>query len=1106
MDEYFLQLVMGALFCLLPAVVVLGGIALLVRYLRTDRDEARVGEPGRLEGAVQRLRDENRALESRLCHLEASFAEMSRVLGVDVLVNGSGARETTIGAERVGEGLDVAHASVRGSGVEPRAAAELGGRAPEASRADLQSGAWLKASAGTGSGVGVESDAELVTAGAVAMQAVIGPADADSTAGLGASDAVISRAPDAIPPDGEVADASRAAGDGRGGAGGSGSPAAGEPSGIQWEQWIGVRGAAALGASILLLAGIYFFEYSIEHELITPAMRMVAGTLVGVGCLLAAELRLRRTHAVLANWLAGAGIGILYVAFWAGRALYALYPTWAASVLLLAVTATCVTLAVRRDASAIAVVGLLGGFATPLALSSGSDRPIPLFGYLLLLDGAMLWVAYRRRWPWMALLCLLATAAYQNAWLIGRLDEPRLLLGVLIVAVFAILFAALPKSAEPGREGEEHPIWKLTRSAGVLLPLLATVPLAMRQDLGATFWPTAVQLALLTVVAGWVGMRHRSVVLPTGASLIASGVLLGWSVAHPPHEPDDVWKLASLAIALAAVHHVAGEVGRLRELFPASPRSSVLSAAVTNVSFLVIAALAAPGVASAGPWPWLVLWAVLVVSTARLASAADELSPLQSGAAALSSLGMGVTFAAQVGREGQPSAGLFVGVWVAAAILMQLGGLLPRADVLRRQGDHAGALFALVLAPTLPLAQDVQSLPAWAMYGATLVLAVLALLVAARRAFAGWMVAALSVTALAHGIWILRHPNGPFGSVDLAALATAALLFSAFPIVAPRLLRERAWSWRTAALAGPLYLLLLRHVWLRVWGASAIGLLPLLLGVVCLGAAYAVRARGPAAGEARKVALVWLTASAAGFVTLAIPLQLNNEWITIGWALEALAMTALWRRFDHPGLKYLAFALAGAVCVRLMANPYVFGYYPRSELRVFNWLTYTYLVPAGALLGMWALLRGQEIERRRSIERSIFPDQHAVLANLAATFAIGIVFGWLNLTIFDWFAVGPRLSIPLERLPARDLSLSIAWAVFALVLLGIGMWRRSTALRALSLALILATSGKVFLYDLAHLSDLYRVASLVGLALSLIVISLAYQRFVFRKSREEVRS
>ena len=50
---------------------------------------------------------------------------------------------------------------------------------------------------------------------------------------------------------------------------------------------------------------------------------------------------------------------------------------------------------------------------------------------------------------------------------------------------------------------------------------------------------------------------------------------------------------------------------------------------------------------------------------------------------------------------------------------------------------------------------------------------------------------------------------------------------------------------------------------------------------------------------------------------------------------------------------------------------------------------------------------------------------------------------------------------------------------------------------SLSLGFLILTIGKVFLYDLGELKDLYRVASLVGLAVSLLLVSLAYQRFVF---------
>ena len=51
-------------------------------------------------------------------------------------------------------------------------------------------------------------------------------------------------------------------------------------------------------------------------------------------------------------------------------------------------------------------------------------------------------------------------------------------------------------------------------------------------------------------------------------------------------------------------------------------------------------------------------------------------------------------------------------------------------------------------------------------------------------------------------------------------------------------------------------------------------------------------------------------------------------------------------------------------------------------------------------------------------------------------------------------------------MPARDLTMSIAWVLYALALLGVGLARRSSGLRWASLAVLLVAIGKVFLHDL----------------------------------------
>ena len=160
-------------------------------------------------------------------------------------------------------------------------------------------------------------------------------------------------------------------------------------------------------------------------------------------------------------------------------------------------------------------------------------------------------------------------------------------------------------------------------------------------------------------------------------------------------------------------------------------------------------------------------------------------------------------------------------------------------------------------------------------------------------------------------------------------------------------------------------------------------------------------------------------------------------------------------------------------------------------------------MPALALVLSYRILKPREEGRLTTWEERVYPSNRAIGAPLCGLAAVAVIFVWINLSIADIFATGPNLELSFQRLPARDATTSVAWAVYALILLAIGVRSRSSSLRWLSLGLLVVTLGKVFLHDLGELEDLYRVGSLVGLAVSLIVVSLIYQRFVFRSEPEE---
>jgi uncharacterized membrane protein len=113
---------------------------------------------------------------------------------------------------------------------------------------------------------------------------------------------------------------------------------------------------------------------------------------------------------------------------------------------------------------------------------------------------------------------------------------------------------------------------------------------------------------------------------------------------------------------------------------------------------------------------------------------------------------------------------------------------------------------------------------------------------------------------------------------------------------------------------------------------------------------------------------------------------------------------------------------------------------------------------------------------------------------LAATL---LAFVWLNLQVLVYFTPGEYLQLGRSQGSASDLTLSIVWILYALSLLAAGMARNISALRQISLGFLLITLLKVFLHDLGDLEGLFRVASLLGLGLSLLLVSVLYQRFVF---------
>lgn len=295
--------------------------------------------------------------------------------------------------------------------------------------------------------------------------------------------------------------------------------------------------------------------------------------------------------------------------------------------------------------------------------------------------------------------------------------------------------------------------------------------------------------------------------------------------------------------------------------------------------------------------------------------------------------------------------------------------------------------------------------------------------------------------------------------------------------------REAGWEdlgrWLANATLGfaALYVLLdpKYHLWM--------GSLALLAAAVYAEVARLLLAARP--GESR----LFLTtlAVAVGFVAAAFPVQADSSYIALGWAAEAAALWWFGLRVRAPALRALAATLALAALLRLVAvdTPY----HTRAPfVPIFN----RYAMPA---LGVVACVLAGAAAPRRLLGRLSKAERSLVAGvEVAGVLLLLLV---LSVDVSGYFyakaAAAGGVDAYSWSLRART-SLSVLWAAYATALLAVGFRARLARLRWTALGLYGLTVGKVFLFDMAGLDEIYRILAFLVLAILLGVAARVYQR------------
>ena len=849
---------------------------------------------------------------------------------------------------------------------------------------------------------------------------------------------------------------------------------------------MGAKLFAWIGGLALFLGVAFFVKYSFEHNLIPPELRVAIGFVVGAGLMVGGLLLKRQGNAVTAQTLCATGILVLYAVTFACRAYYhfALFGFVPTFLLMTLITAVAFVLAVRLNAIVVAVLGIAGGFLTPVLLSRGEDNSLGLFGYIALLDIGLLAVAQRQRWNVLPILGAIGTALVQFAWVAAFFVPEKYFAGnkvLIFMAVFAgfqsLFLAAAALAQRTGKANTELFACAIGLGAVAMFSafyLLSFQMIGHRPALLFTYL-FVIDLGLLTLML----TESRLVTVQAFAGLAAFIFLGAWTGNYLTM--DHLYTALGFYFLFALFHSatpIALQRFRKIEIPPWThvfPALALLVALIPIFEFTEVSQLV---------WPFVLIVdfvaIVLAIATATLLPVVAVL--------VLTLVAVGSLFW-RIPSEltGLPNALCLLGgfaIFFFVATNWAARRAKPRGNFSTQLPTLSATLpFLLLIMVTLrlPLANPSS------VFGLALVLAIL--LFSMTRFFSLDLlpaVALVSVLTLEHA-WHFEHFDPAHATLPLVWYLGFYALFTIFPFIFQHKFASKTVPWAAAALAGPLHFYLVYDMIRSAYPSVVPGLVPAAFGLPALLGLSVVLKRTPLTSAARNAQLALFGGATLFFITLIFPIEFDRQWITVGWALEGVALCWLFHRVPHPGLRLAGVALLLIVFVRLAFNPAVLSYHLRAAFSVFNWYLYTYGIAAACMFTAARLLAPP---RNLVLSRSVRP----LLNTLGTVLAFLIV----NIEIADYFSPpgATALTFQFSGNFARDMSYSIAWALFALLLLIIGMQRRAAPIRYAGLALLAVTVVKLFFHDLSQLDQLYRIGAFIVVAVIAILASFLYQRFL----------
>ena len=857
---------------------------------------------------------------------------------------------------------------------------------------------------------------------------------------------------------------------------------------INWELFTGVKLFAWVGGFAAFLGIVFFTKYAIDSGFVTPLMRVCAGFTAGAALICAGLFIKNEKIKTTGNVLCAIGIVFVYVSAFAAGSFFNIFSILITFIIMAAASVGAFAISVHKNAKYIAVLAAIGGYLTPILLSTGSGAIVSLSVYMAVLTATIMMIAVKKQWGFLVWLSAIGVYLILLALSAKGFVSLRTYDMAAIYAGFCMLFTAFAVFVLKK--------YKFETKAYALAPFLFNV--FSMFFIFAFFGKTQyLALALLSLInAGLLFITVNGKYFKNGYTFTSGFsflILFLWTGIHMNQRA--LWFALGAYFIFFLLNGFLPLLDDSRKKIRPSPWHGIFPAALLLTAAVCVAK---------ANFVYLGVWALILIIALFALAYSEVTKNIFTGLLSIFGIFITVLVWLVTSRASTFSEINFTGIICFFAL-----GVFLLAVVLKKKGIKAAGLlniefqetpsqplyslysiffisiFLLLSAAMIKVKPDVPNV----FIASGLIVSffiILVSLINESKNFTGVLIALISMFFM-QLLWQTSYFTQDVYRTACTLYFFVFAFFFAYVFLLEKQLMQKKMPWFVSALAGVLQCFLIYMASKNNPAVSPyLGAIPAVFAVIYGLTVFYVMRLGDMKDEFQKSRIAIFTAAALFFITLIFPMQFKTQWLIAAWSLEAAALIALFKLVPYKPLKYWGFWLFVLVFFQTVApNTYLFEVTAGSIL---NWYLYMYSIVIVSMFAGAAFWMPKD-------------EKHAGINNRITLYTLAtiLLFVLLNTQIAAFFAADGRISFSFNNSLAQDMSYTLCWGLFAIGMFVFGIIKKVKAVRISGLILLSAATFKLFLHDLWNLGQLYRIGSLFGLAVMLILVSFLYQKYVMKK-------